>query len=161
MKISRIFAVTTAFALSMNAYAGETLLQTVNGDKTEQGDRLEVKAEPKANSGKIARVHADLPQWGAVIYLLEKPIPAGKSIIRFRIYVDGQDTAKYSAYTLVNGDDVNIGLIPIPADAKTGSFINADVPVDSQTEWNGVFIKKVEKTDKPGPWIDTISVVKP
>jgi hypothetical protein len=159
MKTSKIFVVAMTFALSMNACAGETLLQTVNGDKADGGG--EVKAEPKAESGKIARARkGQLSLWGVLPYHTERPVPAGKSIIRFRIYVDGQESALFKPHISISSGHMPVGIVfQVPAYAKAGSFINVDTSVDSPEPWSMIPFKKAEESDKPGPWIDTISVI--
>lgn len=160
--------VATLLALATAAYA-ESVHQTANGDKAYTGEGamavekkvVEVKDEPKAESGKLARVKGSCPQWGYVTYWFGIPAPAGKSVIRLRVYVDGQDAAKFSAYLASPEGQVPAGAIQLPEGAKTDSFVNIDIPVDAKKEWGGLAIKKAEQSDKPGPWIDNVSVLLP
>jgi len=39
--------------------------------------------------------------------------------------------------------------------------VNVDFPVKATDEWAGVIVKKADKSDKPSPWIDTVSAVLP
>jgi hypothetical protein len=100
-------------------------------------------------------------QWGFVTCWFGLPAPEGKAVVRLRLYVDDQKTAHYSLYTVNKKGQSGIGALKIPADAKAGSFVTVDVPVDAKAEWSGLAIKKTEKSNLPGPWIDTVSVVLP
>jgi hypothetical protein len=122
---------------------------------------MEVKPEEKAESGKIARVAGSVQQWGFVSYWFGIPTPAGKATLRFHIYVDDGKVADFGVYKVTKSGQDFLAKLKIPADAKPKTFVDVDVPVDSKDEWSGITLKKMEKSDDPSPWIDTISVVLP
>jgi hypothetical protein len=81
--------------------------------------------------------------------------------------VDGQPTADTPIY-IGNSKGfksphhhIGYGTLTAPADAKIGSFVNVDIPVDFQEEWDDAIVKKGDQSDKPTPWIDTVSLVQP
>lgn len=159
MKKSIITVIALFFAIFANA--GEEVHQKAQGEApTKEKAKMEIKEVKGAEEGKIARVKGDMNQWGFVSYWLGIPTPDGKSTIRFRIYNDGQPTSTYAVYINVDGQKF-IKKIEIPADAKANSFVNIDIPVEADAEWSGIFLKKFEKSDKPSPWIDSISVLVP
>ena len=79
--------------------------------------------------------------------------------MRLNIYKTEDPAAAYALY--LSGPNGQKGPIrfEIPADAKADSFVDVDVPVNMDDEWSGIILKKIDNTDAPGPWIDTISVV--
>ncbi|HCE43153.1 MAG TPA: hypothetical protein DET40_06375 [Lentisphaeria bacterium] len=163
MRSLAIFAAVASF--TMTAYA-ETVHQTLQGEaacldagkSAVEGKVVEVKAV--AGTEKAARITGGLAQWGFVSYWFGIPTPAGKSIIRFKIFVEGE-TAAFTVYLHTSSEQVALEQIKIPADAKKNTFVNVDIPVDSKSEWSGIAVKKTEKSDKPGPWISSVSVVIP
>jgi hypothetical protein len=122
---------------------------------------MEVKTEEKADSGKIARVAGSVKQWGFVSYWFGIPTPAGKATLRFRIYVDDDAVADFGVYRVSKSGQDFLAKLKIPADAKPKTYVTVDVPVDSKDEWSGITLKKMDNSDKPSPWIDTVSVVLP
>jgi hypothetical protein len=161
---------TAALMLVMSGAAlAETVHQTVNCDKIRTGDggnaiekgKMEAQKVEGADSGQVARMKGSVGQWDYVTCWFGLPAPVGKSIVRFHIYVDGQKTAKCLLYIRSESGQTMVGELKIPADAKEKSFVTVDVPVDAKAEWNGLTIKKAEKSDLPSPWIDTVSVVLP
>jgi hypothetical protein len=164
MKKLLTLSCTLLFALS--AFA-ETVHQKADGDSALKGDGqaakdvLEVKPLTEADSGKIVRIKGTVGQWDYVAYWFGIQVPAGESTIRFRVYNDGADTASYIVYIQTpNGQDL-LGKLEIPAAAQKNAFVNVDLPVKSSEDWSGVLVKKADKTDKPSPWIDTVSAVLP
>jgi hypothetical protein len=139
---------------------GEVAFAPAGGSALEK-NLIEVKSVPDAEEGKVARVKSDMNQWGFVSYWFGIPSPAGKSVLRIRIYLDDQPFAEYAAYTINPKGQNMLEKIKLPADAKPNTFVNVDLQVNADAEWSGVAIKKFEKTDKPGPWIDSISIVLP
>ncbi|MFA4943922.1 MAG: hypothetical protein WC789_04395 [Lentisphaeria bacterium] len=143
--------------------------QSLPGDKLYTGDggnavakgQMETSKVEGAESGQVARIKGNLPQWGYVTCWFGIPAPQGSSLVRLRIYVDGQKPAKCFLYTSGKDGQNLVGELKVPADAKAGIFVAVDVPVTAKEEWSGLIIKKAEKSDLPGPWIDTVSVVLP
>jgi hypothetical protein len=154
--------IVTAIALSFAIFANaEEVHQKIQGENPTKGkEHIQVKAIKGADSGKVGRVKGSLNQWGFVSYWMGIPTPDGKSIIRIRVYNDGNPTATYAVYIDVDGQKF-IKKLEIPANAKKDAFVNIDIPVNVDAEWSGIFLKKFEKTDKPSPIIDTISVIVP
>lgn len=161
MKLFRMFTLAAAVLLASVAGA-EQVHQKAAGEKA-AGDKklIEIKEIKGAESGKLARVKGEMNQWGYVSYWMGIPAPAGKSVIRLRIYVDKEPTAAFGVYTHSAEGQELVRKLELPADAKPDTFITVDIPVDAKTEWGGVTLKKFEKSDKPGPWIDQVSVVLP
>ena len=168
MKIVNILALAVSLSLVTSAIS-ETMHQKVDGDSAFTGDGrkaidkklIETKDLPAVGDGKVARMKADFPQWGFVAYWFGVPAPAGKVILRFRVYVDGTETATYAVYVHESSTQTYLSKLEIPADAKKDSFVKIDLPVDQPGEWNAVTLKKMDSAPKPGPWINTISVVLP
>jgi hypothetical protein len=147
----------------------ERVHQSLPGEKASAGDGssaldkklIEVKADKGATSGKVARVVGSVGQWGFVTYWFGVPAPEGKSILRLRVLVE-DGAGEFAVYIRpAGGGQQMIGKIAPPADARPGSFVDIDLAIDAKGEWSGAVIKKMAKDDKPGPWIDTISVVTP
>ena len=172
MKIINSIVATLAFGLLANVSAySEAIHQTMEGEDAYvsgggSGSALakgliEVKDVPQADGGKVGRVVGSAGQWAFISFWFGQPAPAGKVIVRFKIYVDGTDTAAFGVYTDLKAGQNLVTKLQIPADAKKDSFVNVDIPVDSPEEWSGLSLKKFEKSDKPGPWIDSVSVVLP
>lgn len=141
----------------------EKLYTGDGGNAVEKGQAETKKVEgAESASGQVARVKGSMSQWGFVTCWFGIPAPAGKSIVRVRIYNEaGTKTAKYFLYTRNDKGSNGVGELKIPADAKDKSFVTVDVPVNATAEWSGLVIKKAEKNDLPSPWIDTLSVVIP
>ncbi len=144
----------------------ETVFQTVPGEAAVTSDGKKALAQKLIESktlpeGEVSRTPGTLPQWGYVNYWFGISAPAGKTVVRFKIFVDDEATANFGAYTRVKGEQTLLGKIVIPADAPKNAFVTVDIPVDSPEEWNGISLKKIEKSDKPGPWIGSVSVVQP
>ncbi len=167
MKLRSLAIIAAVFAFTMNAYS-ETVHQTQKGEagcldggkSAVEGKVIETKELAGAESGKVARTLGSLSQWGFVSYWFGIPTPAGKATLRFRIYVDGESSS-HSIYLYGENGQADLAPLNIPADAKQKSFVNIDIPVDSAKEWSGIAVKKTEKSDKPGPWIDSIKVILP
>ncbi len=163
MRNLAIFAAVMSFALI--GY-GETVHQTQKGEgacldggkSAIEGKVVEIKSV--GESGKVARTLGSLAQWGYVSYWFGIPAPAGKAILRFKIYVEGE-TSAHSIYIYGENGQVDLAPLKIPADAKQNTFVTVDIPVDYAKEWSGIAVKKTEKSDKPSPWINSISVVLP
>lgn len=171
MKFSKAFSVLALFAIVSlcDTAVAETVHQTVPSAKiyTGSGDNaidkgvMEVKKVDGATNDQVARIKGNMNQWGYVNCWFGVPAPAGKSIVRIRVFNDGQKTAKYLLYIRTSGGQHMIGPLAIPADAKENTFVDVDVPVNASDEWSGLVIKKADKSDLPSPWIDTVSVVLP
>ena len=166
IQLLSLAALTLCFATAASA---ETVHQKANGDKAFASagvsalDKklVEVKDEAKADDGKITRIVGSTPQWGFVSYWFGIAAPAGKSTIRFHIYVDADPIADFGVYRLSPSGQEFLAKLKIPADAKPNTYVTVDVPVDAKEDWSGVALKKMVASDKPGPWIDTVSVVLP
>jgi hypothetical protein len=163
------FVVLSAIVALAAVTRAETVHQTIGGDKIYANDggnavakgKMEAKKVDGATSDQVARIKGDMKQWGYVSCWFGLPSPQGKSTVRLRIYVDDPKVAKCMLYTVNKSGQNGIGVLKIPADAKQGTFVNVDVPVETDAEWNGLTIKKAEDSALPGPWIDTVSVVLP
>jgi len=167
MKTTNTIIATLAICLLAGGSAySETVHQTTRGEDAFAGegakaiDKKIIEVKEISDSGKVARVVDSVPQWGYVNYWFGLPAPAGASILRVKLYVDENETANYAFY-IKKADGELIEKLQIPADAKPNSFVSIDIPVDLPQEWNGVALKKTDNSDKPGPWIDSISVVVP
>jgi hypothetical protein len=149
----------------------ETVHQTVEGVNANTGDGgvalaknvTEAMTTPAdAGSTKVARVKSSMVQWGYITFWFGVPVPAGNVVARFKVYVDGSDTADYALYTNApNAHDTIVGHLLIPADAKKNTFVDVNVPISSTAEWSGLILKKAEVADKPSPWISSVSIVLP
>jgi hypothetical protein len=168
MKIATplILALTFLLVASPSAYS-ETVHQTVNGDSayTPQGEsavaKKLVEVKDASDGSKMAHVVGSLTQWGFVNYWFGLPAPAGNAVVRFKVFVDGNATATYNIYTNLKSGQTFVAALAIPADAKKGDFVTVDVPVNSPEDWSGLTLKKADSSDKPSPWIDSISIVLP
>lgn len=155
---------------NLSAYS-ETIHQTMQGEDAfisggGMGSALskgviEVKSIPDADGGKVGRVVGTAGQWAFVSFWFGQPAPAGKVIIRFKVYNDGSDIAAFGVYTDVKGAQNLVTRFHLPPDAKKDSFVTIDVPFTSADEWSGLVFKKIENSTKPGPWIDSVSIVLP
>jgi hypothetical protein len=172
MKFAKFIGVAiAALAISIGSAAfAETVHQTVNADKLFTGDGgsavakgvMETKKVPGAEAGEVARVKGNMVQWGFVTAWFGVPTPAGKSVIRIRVYKEaGQKVAKYMLYIAGQSGKSGFGELKIPDDAKDNTFVNIDIPINVNKEWNGLTIKKADKSDLPSLWIDTVSIVLP
>ncbi len=168
MKIAKFFIVALSCGLlfTLNSQA-ESVYQKAPGEAALKGDGksakdvLETNPNTQADSGKVVRLKGSLGQWDYVAYWFGLKVPAGDSVLRFRVYNDGNPAASYAIYMRdANGQNM-VGKLDIPADAKKDSFVDIDLPVTATEEWSGVIVKKAEKSDKPSPWIDTVSAVLP
>jgi hypothetical protein len=148
-----------AMAESVHQSVPANKLYTGDGGNAVSKGQMETKQVEGADGGQVARIKGDMKQWGFVNCWFGLPAPEGKSVARLRIYVDSQKTAKFMLYIRTKDEQTSIGELKIPADAKEGTFVNVDVPVDSKTEWSGLVIKKADTSDLPSPWIDTASIV--
>jgi hypothetical protein len=175
MNTKACMGVVVTLALAMAAGAApttnETVHQKLSGDQLHTGDGAKAIAKgvmeakkvngAESDGGQVARFKGDMPQWGFVTAWFGVPAPAGKSVVRLRVYVDDQKTARCMLYTRDKSGQSGIGVLKVPADAKPNTFVSVDVPVTAAGEWSGLTIKKADKSDLPGPWIDTVSIVLP
>jgi len=168
MKIAKFFTIAASCGLlfTLNSLA-ETVHQKAPGESALKGDGksakdvLETNTVEGADSGKVVRAKGSLGQWDYVAYWFGLKVPAGDSILRFRVYNDGNPAASYAIYMRDENGQNMVGKLEIPADAAKNSFVNIDIPVSATEEWSGVIVKKAEKSNKPSPWIDTVSAVLP
>jgi hypothetical protein len=126
------------------------------------GDNAVTKGKAEVNtfgSSTCARVKSDMSQWGYVTYWMGIPTPSGNSIIRVRLYNDGEPSAKYAAYITADGGHKGVGSIVIPEGTPVGEFVDVDLDVYSDSEWSGIVLKKMTKDAEPSPWIESISVI--
>lgn len=138
----------------------EKVHQKMEGEAAYSGDGgsalANKKIETKTVEGdEVARVTGAMPQWGYVNYWLGIPAPAGSAVIRVKVLKTDEPVAKYGLYVGKKGPL----FLEIPESAKAGEFVDVDVPVEIDDEWNVVVLKKASKDDLPGPWIDSISVL--
>ena len=161
MKIGKLFLGAAVLAMA-GVVSAETLHQKREGEDGTDKKYLEVKEMKDASGGRIARVKGSMNQWGYVSYWMGIATPEGPSIIRIRVYNDGEPSAAYGVYKHGPDGQELLQKLTIPADAKKDAFVDIDIPVkNAKSEWGGVTLKKFEKNDKPGPWIDTVSVLLP
>ncbi|HPO90802.1 MAG TPA: hypothetical protein P5105_03590 [Victivallales bacterium] len=159
MKKSTMYVI--ALLLAIFANAGNQVHQKVQAENpTNEKNKMEIKEVKGAEEGKVARVKGSMNQWGFVSYWLGIPTPDGKSTIRLRVFHDGNSPAIFAVYINLEGQKF-IKKIEIPEDAENNTFVNIDIPVETDAEWSGIFLKKFEKSDKPSPWIDSITVLLP
>lgn len=133
--------------------------RTSSGEEAVAKKAVETKELPSGE--KIVRLTGATPQWGFVNYWFGIPSPAGPVVLRVNVYVDESETAPYAFYIKREGAEPLVEKLEIPANAARNGFVTIDIPVDLATEWNGLALKKIAASDKPGPWIESISVVKP
>lgn len=159
---------TLAFGvLALGQARAESVHQTLTGDaaRTSGGqDALAAKiieTKDLPSGEKIARLVGTTPQWGFVNYWFGIPAPAGTVTLRVKVYVDETEPASYAFYIKRAAGEPLVKKLEIPADAAKNGFVTVDIPVESTDEWNGLAFKKIAASDKPSPWIGSISVVKP
>jgi hypothetical protein len=168
MKTLSTLITALAVCLLVNDTASaETVHQTVPGEaamtaggaKALDKKQIEVKNLPEV--GNVARVVGTMSQWGFVNFWFGLPAPAGKVIVRFKIYVEDGETASYAAYIKKEGSEPLVHKLQIPADAPKNTVVTVDIPVDLPNEWNGLALKKIVASDKPSAWIQSVSIVVP
>lgn len=166
MKISITILASLALCLVASGTArSESIHQTAQGEvaRTSGGadaaaqKLIEIKDLPSGE--KVARLAGSTPQWGFVNYWFGLPTPAGQTTLRVKVWVGDEETGSYAFYIKKEGSEPIVKKFEIPADAPKGSFVTIEIPVDMPQEWNGLALKKIAASDKPGPWIDSISVV--
>lgn len=167
MKIANsIIAILMSASLLLTPLRAETVFQTVRGENASApsgGTAVAKKlVETKAVDGvNMARVLGTTSQWGYISFWFGQTVPAGKVVIRFNVYVDDTATAQYGVYAHLKSGQTFLDKLTIPADAKKNSIVAINIPVDQPEEWNGILLKKMESSDKPSPWIDSVSVITP
>jgi hypothetical protein len=158
-------AVLTAAPVALAAYTQQSIscdkMFTDGGDNAIDEGQMETKEVEDAQDGRVARVKSSMNQWGYVSCWFGTPVPAGKSTVRLRIYVDGKPTARYNVYLRAKAGSILLSELKLPSDAKLNDFVDVDVPVESKEEWTGLTIKKADPSRLPSPWFDTISIVLP
>ena len=168
MKIAKtIIAVLISSSLLLTSLHAESIFQTVRGENASApsggtaADKKLTETKDITGGAKVARALGTTGQWGFISFGFGQMVPAGKVVIRFNVYVDDTATAQYGVYANLKSGQTLIDKLTIPADAKKGSIVAVDLPVDQPEEWNGILLKKIENSDKPSPWIDSVSVVTP
>jgi hypothetical protein len=167
MKIAGSMILALAIFLLPNSHVyAETVYQTVEGVAVNAGDGLvETMTTPAAAGGsRVLRIKGSMPQWGAVSFRYTPPVPTGKIVVRFKVYIDGTGTANYALYIVApTGHDYEVGRFQIPTDAKIKrhSFVDVDVPINATAAWSELLLKKAEGSDAPSPWIGSISIILP
>ena len=167
IKLTSIVPILALSLTVMGDLRADTVHQSLAGSAAKTGsgedavakNAVETKSLPSGE--KVARLAGSNPQWGYVNYWFGLPAPAGPVILRVKAYVDDAETAQYAFYIKRDGAEPLVQKLEIPSTAKKDSFVTIDIPVDLNTEWNGIALKKIAASDKPGPWIESISVVKP
>lgn len=164
-------AMTAMILMAVTVLKAEKIHQKINGDAAVLQNQssavasgaMEVKEVKDGDrTVKVARPSGKVEQWGFVSYWMGLATPAGKAILRIRIFVDDDDPAHFSVYKIsATGAHEGVKPIRIPDDAKTGSFISLDISLESAENWSGLALKKTEMTANPGPWIESITVVLP
>lgn len=107
----------------------------------------------------VAQIKAELPQWGYVAFWIGIPAPEGNSTIRFRVYNTGEPAAKFIVYIMQDETQKMIAPLELPGDAAANAFINIDIPVEFDSEYSGIILKKAEDEPSPSLWLDSVSVV--
>ena len=168
MKITNsMIAALISTSLLVTSLHAESIFQSVRGENASApsggtaADKKLTETKDIAGGAKVAHVAGTVPQWGFISFWFGQMVPAGKVVIRFNVYVDDTATAEYGIYAQLKSGQTLLGKLTIPADAKKGSIVAIDQPVDQPEEWNGVLLKKIENSEKPSPWIDSVSVVVP
>ncbi len=162
MKMFQMLALMAVVGMTAWAMAEDTVHQKLPAERAQvKKDKVEFKKIEGSNSPQVMRMTPDMGQWDMATYWMGLSTPEGKSIIRLRVYNDGGETATFALYRNSKEGHVLIKKIEIPADAPKDAFINLDFPVESNTEWNGIIVKKFVKTAAPSIWIDEVSVLIP
>ena len=165
--LSTLVAALTVCLLANTHSFAETTHQTVRGEAAMTPDGaqalakklIEVKSLP--DGGNAARVVGTMNQWGFVNFWFGLPAPAGKVIVRFKVYVEEGETAPFAAYIKKGSGDPQVSKLLVPADAPKNAVVTIDIPVDSPQEWNGLALKKIATSDKPSLWIESVSIILP
>jgi hypothetical protein len=106
-------------ALSCMIVSAEKVHQKLPGTSfTGKKDLVETKEIKGAAGGKVARMTGKMVQWGYVAYWFGIPAPEGKSIVRFKIYVDKDPIAVYAVYIKTESEQKFIKKLELPKDAK-------------------------------------------
>ncbi len=105
-------------------------------------DKKLVETKSVTGGDTVARVLAATPQWSYVSFWFGQTVPAGKVVIRFKVYVDDGTPATYGIYAHLKSGQTLLGKLTIPADAKKDSVVDIDQAVNQPEEWNGVLLKK-------------------
>ncbi|MDF3129495.1 hypothetical protein P0Y35_09845 [Kiritimatiellaeota bacterium B1221] len=155
--LSGILAV-PAFSEQVHQSASGDAAYTGSGKAALDVDQVEVKT---VENKKVARITPGMSQWGFVTYWMGIPTPSGESIIRLKIWNSGEPAATYAVYFSSKGGQEGLGKITIPENSKANSFVNIDFPVNSEREWSGIVLKKADKQELPGPWIESVQVILP
>lgn len=156
----------SAFLLACSLAWAETVHQQLDGSAAHKGDGSKAVAsgvmetKTTASTTEVARVTANMNQWGYVTYWMGLPTPPGASVVRITVFNTGEPTATYGVY-IVGGSKDPVGKLTIPADAPKDAPVNIDVPVSLPKEWSGITIKKFSADSLPSPWIKSVSVVLP
>jgi hypothetical protein len=167
IKVTSLLSIVALSLLAHGDLRAETVHQSLAGAaaKTSTGEdavaKKIVETKDLPSGEKLVRLSGATPQWGFVNYWFGLPSPAGPVILRVKAYVDDSETASYAFYIKREGADPLVQKLEIPATAAKNSFVTVDIPVDMNMEWNGLALKKIAASDKPSPWIESISVVKP
>jgi len=168
MKTTHALATALTFGLLLAGnLSAQTVHQTLKGEaafapsgSSAEKEKL-VETKEITDIGKVARVVGSAPVWGYVNYWFGIPAPEGRSILKVDIYFDGEETAPFAFYIKREGGEPLIKKLELPADAQKDSIVSVEIPVEMEQEWNGVAMKKIAASDKPGPWIQNISIVRP
>lgn len=137
-------------------------LFTGSGKNAVEAGEMETRtATVDGAQATLARTTPALAQWGFVTAWFGLPAPAGASIVRLRLVADPQPATVMNAYISIDGKQVMIGTVAIPAATKPGEAVTIDLPVNAAATWNGFVLKKAEAGAKPGPWIASVAVVLP
>jgi hypothetical protein len=145
----------------------DTIFQTVRGEDASApgggtaADKKLTETKDIEGGAKVAHVVGSMNQWGYISFWFGQIVPAGKVVIRVNVYVDDTATAQYGVYADFKSGQALLKKLTIPADAKKGTIVAIDLPVDQPEEWNGVLLKKFDSSTNPSPWIDSVSVVVP
>ncbi|MBN8709322.1 MAG: hypothetical protein BGO12_05165 [Verrucomicrobia bacterium 61-8] len=164
--IRTLIAIAAIGALTLGNVRADTVHQSLGGEaaRTSGGQDavaaklVETKDLPSGE--KLTRLPGSTQQWGYVNYWFGLPSPAGAVTLRVKVYVDDTATGSYAFYIKRPAGDPLVKKLEIPADAPKNDFVTVDIPVEMTDEWNGLALKKIAASDKPSPWINTISVIK-
>jgi hypothetical protein len=164
MKLKALSILLALSSATLSLSAADKVHQSVEAEesKTSGGEyaiNVGVMETQEKEGATLARAVATAGQWSFVSYWIGIPAPAGKAIVRFRVYNTTEETAKYVMYIKTEESQKMIGELAVPADAPKSAFVDVDIPVEMDVEWSGIILKKAVADEVPSVWLDSISVI--
>lgn len=159
-----------ALAACLGTVPAETVHQSLPGPGLFTGDGASAVAKGQMETRQlevdgatrsVARLSGGFPQWGFVTAWFGLPAPAGRAQVRLRLWLEDAPAAAVNYYIVEGREQRFLGAGVLPLDAKPGSLVTVDVPVEAKMEWSGFVIKKADGSANPGHWIESVSVVLP